>query len=195
LLGAGEQGSHHNHLLETHLALAVAGCAALGIVVRGAFEPDHDEVRSRGMLRVGAPLLACVVVLLGAAQVYQSVRPPDWYAGELVPEDPPERFLNFIRNTPGEILADDTGLLFQAGRDLRYDDPSTMGPAAAIRAWDQSGLLVEIAQRKFSAIILPVNAERSAIDPTGRWTPEMLAAIKANYTLKFRDRLYIYVPR
>jgi hypothetical protein len=92
-------------------------------------------------------------------------------------------------------LADDTGLLFQAGRELRYDDPSTMGPAAAIGVWDQSGLIEEIRQKKFSAILIPVNAEKSAIDPAGRWTPEMLAAIKEHYTLKFRDKIYTFVPK
>ena len=96
---------------------------------------------------------------------------------------------------PGEILADDTGLLFQAGRDLRFDDPSTMGPAAAIGKWDQSGLLEEIAQQRFAAIMIPVNLEHSDLDPAGRWTPEMLAAIKQHYQLAFRDTIYTYVPR
>jgi hypothetical protein len=186
LLGTGEQGANHNHLLETHLALAIAGCAALGTLLASTPHPGAQSVR------IWAVLLGC---LLAGAQVYQTAHPPDWYAGELAPQDTPERYLNFIRNTPGEILADDTGLLFQAGRELRYDDPSTMGPAARIGAWDQRGLLEEITQQKFSAIILPVNAEKSLIDPAGRWTPEMLAAIKAHYQIKFRDTLYTYVPR
>jgi len=213
LLGTGEQGANHNHLLETHLALAIAGCAALGVLIAPPPLPHPSPTRGDGheefpngqfprspawvrgihqRIGIWALLLGC---LLAGAQIYQVAHPPDWYAGELNPQDPPERFLNFIRNTPGEILADDTGLLFQAGRDLRYDDPSTMGPAARIGAWDQRGLLEEIAQQKFSAIILPVNAEKSIIDPAGRWTPEMLSAINAHYKLKFRDTLYIYVPR
>jgi hypothetical protein len=136
-----------------------------------------------------------VALLLVGVQVAQTTHPPDWYTGELVPMDPPERFLNFIRNTPGEILADDTGLLFQAGRDLRYDDPSTMGPAATIGAWDQRGLLEDIAQQKFSAIMLPINIEKSDLDASGRWTPEMLAAIKQHYQMKFHDTISTYVPR
>jgi Dolichyl-phosphate-mannose-protein mannosyltransferase len=189
LLGAGETGANHNHLLEMHLALAIAGCCALGVLLR-AKEPHisyHVPVLSL--------ILLCSGLLLAAAQVYQTSQPPEWYTGELAPADPPERYLNFIRNTPGEILADDTGLLFQAGRELRYNDPSTMGPAAAIGAWDQRGLLEDIAQKKFSAILIPVNVEKSDRDPTGRWTPEMLAAIKQHYQLKFRDRINTYVPR
>jgi Dolichyl-phosphate-mannose-protein mannosyltransferase len=184
ILGAGETGSHHNHLLETHLALAIAGCGALGLLLSA---PQAGR-RSLLALQVGALILA-------GGQAFQTTQTPAWYAGELAPDETPERFLNFMRNTPGEILADDTGLLFQAGRDLRYDDPSTMGPAAAIGAWDQSGLLEEIAQRKFSAIMIPTNVEESDLDPTGRWTPEMLAAIKQHYQLKFRDRINTYGPR
>jgi hypothetical protein len=195
LLGAGEQGAHHNHLLETHLALAIAGCAALGILIATTAHSQPQPYKWAGAHNVRAIWPVIFGCLLVGAQVYQTAHPPDWYAGELALEDTPERYLNFIRNTPGEILADDTGLLFQAGRDLRYDDPSTMGPAARIGAWDQRGLLAEIAQQKFSAIILPVNAEKSLIDPAGRWTPEMLAAIKTHYQIKFRDTLYIYVPR
>jgi hypothetical protein len=199
LLGAGEQGSHHNHLLEMHLALALAGCAALGAILRST-EPARPGAAAEGSRpqrssRVAGLAMVIAAVVLTGAQLWQTRQPPEWYAGELAPEDPPERFLNFIRNTPGEILADDTGLLFQAGRELRYDDPSTMGPAAAIGAWDQRGLLEEIAQRKFSAIMLPVNVETSDRDPSGRWTPEMLAAIREHYDLKFRDRIYTYVPK
>lgn len=192
LLGTGEQGANHNHLLETHLALALAGCAALGILCPAK---PATATSATGLPWRASMSMLLLVGLLTAAQVYQASHPPDWYAGELAPSDPPERYLNFIRNTPGEILADDTGLLFQAGRELRYDDPSTMGPAARIGAWDQRGMVEEINQKKFSAIILPVNIEKSIIDPTGRWTPEMLQAIKTHYQLKFRDTLYIYVPR
>jgi hypothetical protein len=101
----------------------------------------------------------------------------------------------YIRATPGEVLADDVGLLYAAGRPLRYDDPSTMGPAASSGVWDQSGLLQEIAERRFSAILIPVNVERDTVDVTGRWTPEMLAAIRAHYRLAFRDTIFTYVPK
>jgi 4-amino-4-deoxy-L-arabinose transferase-like glycosyltransferase len=186
LLGAGETGSHHNHLLETHLALAVAGSAAAGILL---------EQGRAARARSGQFALAALAVALLGVQVAHKFAPPAWYTGELAPADPPERYLTFMRSVPGEILADDTGLLFQAGRDLRFDDPSTMGPAAAIGKWDQSGLLEEIAQQRFAAIMIPVNLEHSDLDPAGRWTPEMLAAIKQHYQLAFRDTIYTYVPR
>ncbi|HWQ14852.1 MAG TPA: glycosyltransferase family 39 protein [Roseiflexaceae bacterium] len=180
LLLAGEVGANHNHLLEAHMALAIAGGCALG----WAF----------GAL-AGGRLSAAPLVVLAALQLWLAFSPPAWYEDQLEPKDPPERFLTFMRSTPGEILADDTGLLFQAGKPLRYDDPSTMGAAARSGAWDQRGLLEDIAARRFSAIMLPLDAEERSRDPSGRWTPEMLAAVRAHYRLAFRDRIYTFVPR
>jgi hypothetical protein len=179
LLGAGETGSHHNHLLETHAALALAAGCTLGWGLRSAHRP----------------LAAVTPAALAALQFWLSFTPPAWYEDQLAPKDPPERFLVFMHNTPGEILADDTGLLFQADKPLRYNDPSTMGPAARTGKWNQRGLLADIAAHRFSAIMIPVNAEKSLVDPSGRWTPEMLAAIRQHYRLAFRDRIYTFVPR
>ena len=208
LLGAGETGAHHNHLLETHLALTLAGCSVLGVAfgllqphsqlsAQQAFDASAKATAPRGRATGTryAIFVAGIVLLLTGIQVMQAQQAPDWYAGELAASETPERYLAFMRATPGEILADDTGLLFQAGRELRYDDPSTMGPAAKIGKWDQSGLLEEISKKKFNAIMIPVNLEHSDLDPSGRWTPEMLAAIKAHYQLKFRDTIYVYVPK
>jgi hypothetical protein len=180
LLYAGETGANHNHLLETHLALALAGGCTLGCAARA--------------LARGARLAALPVALAGL-QLLLAFSPPDWYAGQLQPRETPARFLNLMRQTPGEILADDTGLLLQAGKPLRYDDPSTIGPAARSGLWDQSGLIEDIERRRFSAIMIPVNAEESLEDPSGRWTAEVLAAIRRHYRLAFRDQIYTFVPR
>jgi hypothetical protein len=180
LLGAGKTGANHNHLLETLLALSLAGGAAVAWAA-GA---------GPGRRLATVPLLA-----LFAVQLALAYRPPQWYGSELAPHDPPDRYLAFIRSTPGEILADDTGLLFMAGRPLRYDDPSSMGPVALSGVWDQSGLVQEITQRRFSAIMIPVDVENETIDPAGRWTPEMLSAIRTHYRTAFRDTIFTYVPR
>jgi hypothetical protein len=180
LLYAGETGANHNHLLETHLALALAGGCTLGCAA-------HALARR-------APLAALPLALV-ALQLVLAFGPPEWYAGQLQPRDTPARFLTLMRQTRGEILADDTGLLLQAGKPLRYDDPSTMGPAARSGLWDQSGLIEEIERRQFSAIMIPVNAEENLEDPSGRWTAEVLAAIRRHYRLAFRDQIYTFVPR
>ncbi|MEN9939041.1 MAG: hypothetical protein RLZZ387_5620 [Chloroflexota bacterium] len=180
LLLAGEVGANHNHLLESHLALAMAGGCALGWAAGAAAR--------------GRPVALAAVALAGL-QLVLAFGPPGWYADQLAPEDPPERFVAFIRATPGEVLADDTGLLMAAGKPLRYDDPSTMGPAARSGLWDQRGLVEEIAQRRFAAIMLPLEVEESLEDPAERWTPEVLAAVRQHYRLLYRDRISTYVPR
>ena len=128
-------------------------------------------------------------------QIALAYRPQPWYLGELAPDDPPDRYIAFLHATPGEVLADDVGLLYAAGRPLRYDDPSTMGPAARSGVWDQRGLIQEIAEQRFSAILLPVNLDRDTADATGRWTPEMLVAVRAHYRLVFRDTIFTYIPK
>jgi hypothetical protein len=182
LMGAAEIGANHNHLLETILALSILGGCALGWASR--------LIAERRLL--AAPLLA-----LFAVQIALAYQPQAWFVGELEPPDPPERFVNFIRNTPGEILADDVGLLLMAGKPIRYDDPSTMGPAAVSGVWDQSGLIEEISRQRFSAIMIPedVVAEPVPYDGVGRWTAEVRAAIREHYELKFRDRINTYAPK
>jgi len=180
LIGAGKTGANHNHLLESLLALSLAAGIAVGWAA---------EVWPR-QLPAAALLLA-----LFAVQLALAFQPQPWYASELAPADSPERYLTFIRNTPGEILADDVALLYMLGRPLRYDDPSGMGPVAISGAWDQRGLVEEINQRRFSAIMIPVNVERESFDPAGRWTPKMLLAIREHYQLKFHDTIDTYVPK
>jgi hypothetical protein len=199
LLGAGETGANHNHLLECLLALALTtGIAAswMAELLRSANVRTFPRISSSysSYLRYSWIVSGAILVLL-ATQIALAYRPQQWYTGELAPDDPPDRYLTFIRAAPGEVLADDVGLLYAAGRPLRYDDPSTMGPAANSGVWDQRGLLEEIAERRFSAILLPVNLDRSSVDATGRWTPEMLAAIRAHYKLAFRDTIFTYIPR
>ena len=180
LLGAGEEGAHHNHLLETHTALALCGGIAIGWCVASLPRRLWLALPAAGLL---------------ALQLWLAPQPPAWYAGQLAPSDPPDRYLAFLRATPGEVLGDDTGLLFQAGKDLRYNDPSTMGPAARSGLWDQSGLLEDIANQKFTAIMIPTDATTADRSSSGRWTPEMLAAIRQHYRLLYRDTLNTFVPR
>jgi hypothetical protein len=183
LLGAGETGANHNHLLECLLALSlVAGCTAGWMAAL---------LRDRGT----SWLLPIALLILLAGQLALAARPQQWYLGELAPADPPERYLALLRATPGEVLADDVGLLVAAGRPLRYDDPSTMGPASRSGVWDQSGLLEEIAGRRFGVILLPVDVETQTEDSAGRWTAEMLNAVRTHYRLAYRDTIFTYVPK
>lgn len=182
LLGAAEIGANHNHLLETLLALSIAGSCAAGWAAQ--------NITRRWPLPTA-------LLGLAAAQLALAFQPQPYFGGELALVDPPERFLNFMRNTPGEILADDIGLLLQAGKPIRYDDPSTMGPAAVSGVWDQSGLIDDIVNKRFSAIMIPEDVIKEPVpyDGIGRWTTEVRAAIREYYDLKFYDRIKVYTPK
>ena len=59
----------------------------------------------------------------------------------------------------------------------------------------QGGLIDDIRARRFSAIMLPVNVANHRSDSTGRWTPEVLDAVREHYRLAFRDSIFTYVPK
>jgi hypothetical protein len=183
LLGAAEISANHNHLLESHLAIGLACGAAV------AWAVSRSELRKRMIL------VRVAILVLFALQLWVAYQPQKIFEGEFKPSDSPQRFVNFIQQTPGEILADDVGLLIAGGKPVRYDDPSTMGPAARWGIWDQSGLVEEIAQHKFSAIMIRDDVENDPYDEVGRWTSEMRAAIRTYYVIKFRDRIRVYVPK
>jgi hypothetical protein len=180
LIGAGKTGANHNHLLETMLGLSLAGGIALGWAM-------HELARAR--------IRAIPIVALLALQLVLSFQPHQWFTGELTPHGTPERFVSFIQHTPGEILADNPALLYLAGKPMRYNDPSSMGPVVVVGLWDQSGLLEDIAQHRFSAILIPIDVEKETLDPSARWTPEMLSAIRDHYRVLFRDSIFVYAPK
>lgn len=178
LIGAGVTGSHHNHLLETGVALGLAGAQAIGLALA------HG-----GVLRALAPVLLGTQLLLWGT-------PLQWFVGDFALDASYERYVEYLRATPGEVMADDIGLMYAAGRPLRFDDPAAMGPAATLNLWDQSEFVRLIREGHFSTIIHPMDVfEEGIIDPSGRWTPEMLQALKDSYAIKFRDSLLIYVPK
>lgn len=185
LIGAAEISANHNHMLESHVAIGLAcGMAAAWAVRQLAAVPSQRNTALR-----------IIVFIILALQLQMAYQPQKIFEGEFTPSDPPERFVHFIQNTPGEILADDVGLLIAGNKPVRYDDPSTMGPAARWGIWDQSGLIDEIGQRKFSAIMLRDDVENDPYDSVGRWTTEMRAAIREHYLLKFNDKIRVYVPK
>jgi 4-amino-4-deoxy-L-arabinose transferase-like glycosyltransferase len=186
LLGAGETGANHNHLLEAQLALTLGGCAFASVLVTGAL---------RGRRGGLAPLLAPLLALALLAQLWELRERPAWYGGEFDLEQTTARFVEFVRSQPGEVLADDVGVLVAAGRPLRYDDPSTMGPAIESGVWDESNLLQEVAARRFSAVLMPFDAERRDVDVTGRWSPRFIATLREHYRVLYRDSIVSYVPR
>ena len=180
LYGAGKTGGNHNHLLETLLALTVTG----GLVLAWGVRNLHQQ-----------PLLASAAIGLVALQLAFAYQPPEWYAGEIYRDTTPERYIIFIRSVQGEVLADDPGLVYLAGKPLRYDDPAGFGPVAHSGLWDQSGLIDDIRNKRFGAIMIPADVTVDTTDPSGRWTPQMLDAVRTSYKLLYRDTIVTYIPK
>ncbi len=175
----GVEGADHDHLIELAFASALVFGSGLAVA----------------LTRTGAgrwwvwPLLSLLVV-----QVWTAWEPDRWYASEYVaPSQQVRRQLDLIvtniRNTPGDVLAEEIGLIILAGKDVPYDDPQAMAALARVGRWDQQQLLDDLQSRRFSLVILPANP-RDAL-----WTPEVLAAIRANYDLKFRDVWFTYTAK
>ncbi len=183
LYGAGEIGAHHNHLLETMLAWTLAGGVGLGLVMQSWASGGWPWRMASGAALVG---------LLMQANFLRTT--PQWYRGEFFPASL-ERFVPYIQSKPGEVLADNVGLLVRAGKRVRFDDPSTMGPAIQSGLWDPSALHAAIANHEFDLILLDVDLDTETTDAAGRWTDETLRLIKQYYTLEFRDTINSYVPK
>lgn len=172
----GVEGADHDHLIE--LALAAALAVGTGLAV--AFD--------RRILLVPLAWPVAALLLLQAGTGWT---PDGWYAKELATPDPAVRrqlelIVTNIRNTPGDVLSEEIGLIFLAGKPVPYDDPQAMAALARLGRWDQAQLIDDLNRRRFGLVILPANP-RVAL-----WTPEVLAAIRANYDLKFRDVWFTY---
>jgi hypothetical protein len=193
LFGAGEIGANHNHLLETHLALVLISTSLVGSLVH-SLQIAWKEGQGQAKLWQQSAL-ACVGIGLLTLQFWNFVERPAWYGNQFDPLDNHSgRYLALIRSQPGEVLADDVALLVAAGRPLRYDDPSTMGPAVESGVWDESHLIEEVRQQHFSVIMLPIGPKET-VDAKGRWTSAFLTALHESYKPLYRDRITTYVPR
>ncbi|MFN8515898.1 MAG: hypothetical protein U0841_25605 [Chloroflexia bacterium] len=167
----GVEGADHDHLIE----LATACALALGSGVAAALAPKARLLP-----------LAWVLLPLLSAQLVTGWAPDRWYDSELrVPDEATRRQLDLIvtniRTTPGEVLAEEIGLIMLADKPVRYDDPQAMAALARVGRWDQRQLLDDLHNQRFALVILPAKPRDEL------WTPEVLAAIAANYDLKFKD--------
>ena len=175
----GVEGADHDHLIEVALATALTVGVGLAVALD----------RSAGGAFIAWPLVAFL-----AAQLVTGWTPDRWYAGEYAQPDPQVRrqldlIVTNIRNTPGDVLAEEIGLIVLAAKPVPYDDPQAMAALARVGRWDQRQLIDDLNRRRFSLVILPANPRDEL------WTPEVLAAIAANYDLKFRDVWFTYTAK
>ncbi|HEX5503076.1 MAG TPA: hypothetical protein VFW96_10670 [Thermomicrobiales bacterium] len=172
----GVVGADHDHLIELATACALAVGTALAVLAG----------RRDALAWTLVPVAALLVALVATAWT-----PDRWYAGELNLPSPAEqdqlaKIVHNLRYTPGDALAEDVGLLVLAGKPVPYDDPQAMAALSRAGRWDQAQLLDDLAQQRFSLVLLPPNTRPEL------WTDQTLAAIHANYYLKFRDVWFTY---
>lgn len=172
----GVEGADHDHLIELAFAAVVAVGAGLVVVLS----------RTSREQWLAWPIVAFLILQLGTGWT-----PDRWYVGEYALPDPRIRqqldlIVNNVRNTPGDVLAEEIGLIILAGKPVPYDDPQAMAALARVGRWDQQQLLDDLNARRFALVLLPANPRDEL------WTPEVLVAIAANYDLKFRDIWFTY---
>ena len=182
--------ANYNHLLDILAPLCLMSGVAFGWVWRAWEE--------RGLqLRWALPVAG--VLLLAAAQATLTYAKPGraWYTPLGIPFEERaaqmEKIDRLVASTPGDILSEDNWLLLKNGKRVLYDDPAAMAALARTGAWDQSLLLDDLNRRKFSLVLLQYDLSGETYNP--RWSDEALAALKANYETRFRDVLFVHVPR
>jgi hypothetical protein len=186
MLAAGLPGSSRNYAIEAGLALAIGAGLAVGWL------GQSRQRLARGLALGCVALIGWqAVVLWNLPERTYGRRPPTAEATGRM-----RVMLNFLRNeaAPGPVLSENVGLVVQAGRPVEYNDPSLMYKLAMAGTWDQQPLLDQLTARHFAVIMTEINLETSP-ERAGRWTPEMIAAIQANYRVLHRDVLIVYTPR
>ncbi|MCL5257478.1 MAG: glycosyltransferase family 39 protein [Chloroflexi bacterium] len=183
LLAAGSAGSARNYTLE----FGLASCVAVGLFLRGMWERRTWPA---------AALLLVAVLLLGL-QTQAIYGMPQRLLGREVDNDQTNARMSgiakLVRQAPDPVLSENVGLLVTNGRQAQFNDPFLMKQVAGSGLWDQTGLIQDIQQKKFPFLIM----EEDVISDTGpqeRWSPEVLAAIRANYKILYRDVMFVYVP-
>lgn len=80
-----------------------------------------------------------------------------------------------IRQTPGEVLAEDTAFMALAGKRTVYQ-PFSMSKLVRTGKWNPQPILEDIGRQRFSLILMQENASASE-----RWTPDVVAAVSTHY--------------
>ncbi|MBU0672802.1 MAG: glycosyltransferase family 39 protein, partial [Candidatus Margulisbacteria bacterium] len=104
-----------------------------------------------------------------------------------------EKVSRYIQSTKGRVLSQDAGLVVINGKELLVD-PILVTQLSKGGMWDQTGLVTDIADGRFSLVLLKFDLEQTK--SSGWFTDEMLSAIRNNYCLDERiGENYLYKPK
>lgn len=190
LVTTGVEGADHNHLLLPVAAVCVGTGTAIG---RG--------LRSK---KIRGKLIASGLILVIAAQIWlpwQTMLTKYNFdlAPQLTASDQTEmgKIINYIKTVNGPILSEEVALPALAGKEsqVQYNDVYTMGLLAAVGKWNPAGLTKQVQNKYFAIILVPFDLDSQRAANHQIWPPSVLAAIKQNYQVKYRDIWYVYVPK
>jgi hypothetical protein len=186
-------GADHNHLLMAGLAICAGPGALVADLLRRltALSPADALSWASG---------ACVLALIVGYALVTS-EPSSWYAPDLTmpsaaQQEQLRKIVQNVRDNPGTLIyADDPGIAALASKTTDYDDPFTMTALAEQGRWDETYFRDSLRSGRFPLLVLScdVNVPNSCRADT--FTPGVLDAIRAGYTVLFRDVLFTYAPR
>lgn len=185
-------GADHNHLLMPGLAVALASGAALAYVLA---RPASGK---RSLPTLGS---ATAALLLIAAYAAVTSAPSSWYAPDLtvptaqVQEQYRQIVQNVKQNPAALFFSDDPGIVALAGKETPYDDPFTMTALAQAGRWDEGAYRTSLRQGRFGLLVLSCDVNAPQFCRADTFTSGVLEAVRAGYTVLFRDVMYTYAPK
>ena len=183
-LTAGKEGSSVNYLLELGTALSLAA----GFLLATARHFPRARLAVLGVLLVQTVHLAAF-----PHGFYGYLNSTIGHRAESA------RISAVVAESDDPILADeDMGFLPLNGRPITLQ-PFEFSQLDRAGVWDQAPLLTALEQHRLPLIIIYVNKQDPPVQEQ-RWTPEMLAAIRANYRVtesidRAHGQTLIYQPK
>ena len=187
LAGLGVAGADHNHFLPAE----AASCLAAGICLAWLLYTGRGRWLSLAGLAVLGLQLAVWSVPAQRYEIELRTRDAD-YQRQL------GRIIAYAAAKPGPILTSEAGFFVLAGKMPQdgpyYNDLFTLAALNKQGLYSEDGLLDAVRRKRFSVVLAEGDLFNSAARPDV-WTPELVAALKENYFLKFTDVWYTYEPK
>lgn len=188
LVGLGVAGADHNHFLPAEAATCLA--AGVGLVWLLGTAGPWRWFGLVGLVVLGLQL-AVWSVPATRYEIELRTREAD-YQRQLA------KIVAYAAAKPGPILTSEAGFFVLAGKSpgdgLYYNDLFTLAALNKQGLYSETGLLEAVRRKRFAVVL----AENNLFNGEARsevWTPELVAALKESYFLKFTDVWYTYEPK
>jgi hypothetical protein len=191
-LTAGKIGAYVNYMLEPEAAAALMAGVGYQRLVGSLRSPSWTPAWVGVWLLLVGPSAGIL------AQPHRAIYGPYPFYPEAIVQTN-EDIAPLVRETRGDILSEDVGMLVTAGREV-WLDPHKMSSMSRDGTWDQRVLVRDIRRRRFTLILTTWNPGVDRLDRWGlyggyRWTKDMGVAIRRNYyVIKYSRRLYALAP-